>query len=1265
MALSAGSVEIRLFAELARLQSDMKKANKVVEDAMGGIQKTVRATTTVFNRLAGAFSASAIVKIADDYKRFDAQLKLSTKSLNEYNEAYANVIRIGRTAQSDIGAIGVLYARLNNNLRDFNVTQNQVASVAETISLALRTNNATVQETNSVMLQLSQSFGSGKLNGQEFLAVAEGAPMLLRQLATSLKVPYGALKDLSAQGLITRDALLKAWSDPAYIASLREQVKQVGTVTSSITVLMNNLKQYIGEADKATSVTKTLSAGITLIADNINLLVSGAIAYGLVAFAKWTQSQYEALRATQANNAQKVIAAKVELSLAQALYASGGAVSKQTVAMANNAAATTLATSNTARLIAAQQGLNAVTSVSATAIRGLGTILSAFGGWIGLAITGAVLFADKLVLLYDKVRGLTPEMKALNDEMERRNRLEKSGINANSASAQQEEALVGQVKLYNEINAQITRQNSLIESRKNYGLSVTKEEAVLADLNKQLRAQSSLMGTNLTQANQLTPSINENADAFGKLSEKLQTAKELAAEYAKNQALIIIEGSKLGLSQSEITAKLSLLKEQYDKATGAAKENKKAIKDANEELKREGEVRKYLFNLQQELDNEATKRYNQAVGIRAKDDKEEFERKSEMMKALQKQANENYKESQRVVEEQAKEVERVNNRLYNNLARSLTDSIVRGFEQGLSFIDNFKQTIKNAFKSFVVNVGVNFVQQGLQGLFGGLTGRLFASMGSAIASGSASASSLVDGSLSGGGSVFNSTIGLAKNVFSAFNGGMTSAIESFGSKIASFGVDYFGQNSVLAKVGGTLGQYASTIGPVLGYAGLALSAVSVVKSLFGSKKSTPRYSSGVSTMYENGQFTSTNLSRIAGFNKDAGGRDAMTSAAEAFSKTLGGLLGAFGINQSIGTNLQFFRRKGAWGWGSATVDGVQAEGTGRVYNRNQQQAFEQFINAFLTTGLVNAIKVSKLPEGLKALFNGITDRTQLGNMINAVAGLGKAQDSLIKLYSLTASQAGRVSVATGLAGDELIAFVNKLSSVGLASRTVGDVLIDVRNTLIQSFGGTMYNSLTEFDSALKGIDKTTQDGIETFANLFALRDEFAQFQTQIDNLKSGVRGALFEVVSESEKQAMRREDLAKMFADLNREVPASIQELIALGKSIDYTTAEGLNLALVFPALVDAFNQTEQGVKSLMGTLNASYFTTRADMLSANASDNPRAFVKGQAETNASLLAEIKQMKTDNADMKAIMAAVVEYTRQQQRIIDDWDVNGMPAERVA
>lgn len=668
MALSAGSVEIRLFAELARLQSDMKKANKVVEDAMGGIQKTVRATTSVFNSMAGAFSAGQIIKLADDYKRFDAQLKLSTKSLREYGEAYNNVIRIGRTAQSDIGAIGVLYARLNNNLRDFNVTQNQVASITETISLALRTNNATVQETNSVMLQLSQSFGSGKLNGQEFLAVAEGAPMLLRQLATSLGEPYGALKDLSAQGLITRDALLKAWSDPAYLAALRQQVKEVGTVTSSITVLMNNLKQYIGEADKATNATRALSWIITLAADNIDKLMNVAIAAGVAWLVKWSQAKYSAMVASKAHAAQEVISAnivqqaaireaaiaesklaldklvligKVNLRAAKvadaeanalaaagtikeanaikvleaetlklikakgALAAANGAVG---VSMANNALAIT-------RMAHAIPPVVARVGMLTTAFNGLKTLLAAFGGWIGIAITAVILFGDKILTLVDRLRGLTPELKKINEQIERNNQLRKIGTSIDDPMATQREEIANTVKEIARLQEMRDRVARMGKGAGIYMMLSTPAEKI-AEIDAQIAQGRKNITVTMKSINEgnasVASSTNANSEAFGKLSEKLQTAKELAAEYANNQRLIIIEGNAAGLSQSEILAKLALLKDQYDKATGATKASKQATKDATEAEKLRAEGIKQLV-LEQKAFVEAQEDARQAV----------------------------------------------------------------------------------------------------------------------------------------------------------------------------------------------------------------------------------------------------------------------------------------------------------------------------------------------------------------------------------------------------------------------------------------------------------------------------------------------------------------------------------------------------------------------------------------------------------------------------------------------------------------------------
>jgi len=429
MALNAGSIEIKLFADLARLQSDMNKANKVVDASMRNIDKSVALAKKAFGGLASSFGVFKLVELADSYKRFESQLKLSTKTANDYSIAYENVIRIGRTAQSDIGAIGVLYARLNNNLRDFNVTQNQVSSVTETISLALRTNNATVQETNSVMLQLSQSFGSGKLNGQEFLAVAEGAPALLRQLAKAIGVPFGALKDLSAQGKITREELLKAWTDPEYLASLRKQATEVGTISSAITVLTNNLKQFVGEQDKATGASKIITASIIALADNINMLATVAIIGLIGAIGRWigvkatlAAAIVEEQRVTAAKAAGDVVAARAQVAYTEAQVAAAIASNAGAVSIGNNAKATTLYSITAGNAAIAQTNLNkALAASNPLMVAGRG-IIAALGGPIGVLITalgvGAVAFqifgkssSSALDALYEKAKRAREELE--------------------------------------------------------------------------------------------------------------------------------------------------------------------------------------------------------------------------------------------------------------------------------------------------------------------------------------------------------------------------------------------------------------------------------------------------------------------------------------------------------------------------------------------------------------------------------------------------------------------------------------------------------------------------------------------------------------------------------------------------------------------------------------------------------------------------------------------------------------------------------------
>lgn len=80
-------IEIRLRADIARLQNDMNGARRSVDGAMGGITRAVNAAKGAFIGLAAGMSIGQLANFTDQYTKFTAQLKLATNSQQEYARA--------------------------------------------------------------------------------------------------------------------------------------------------------------------------------------------------------------------------------------------------------------------------------------------------------------------------------------------------------------------------------------------------------------------------------------------------------------------------------------------------------------------------------------------------------------------------------------------------------------------------------------------------------------------------------------------------------------------------------------------------------------------------------------------------------------------------------------------------------------------------------------------------------------------------------------------------------------------------------------------------------------------------------------------------------------------------------------------------------------------------------------------------------------------------------------------------------------------------
>lgn len=600
--------------------------------------------------------------------------------------------------------------------------------------------------------------------------------------------------------------------------------------------------------------------------------------------------------------------------------------------------------------------------------------------------------------------------------------------------------------------------------------------------------------------------------------------------------------------------------------------------------------------------------------------KEDYERKQKYLEWLGKQAEENFKAAQDAAKEQDEAMQRQYDRNQDILSREILNSLNRGFgDKGLSIIQNFWDTAKNMAQSVVlepvIRLGLN--ASGITGLATSISSMLSGIEtgtgvgGAAGAAGTASEASFMDRSLS--------IVKAITGGFDTLNAGLTGNIEKLGAWIAN------GNGGLADTIGGFMGQYSTQISQALGIAGTAISAFNYLKdgnyagaaltaggyaiggpvggaigaaigSLFGGKVKTKKYNSSVSGTYSDGNFTSRDTSQF----RPLGATGALSGVLESYSKVVSSLLEPFGLDGPVNTGASIFQRSGkktrAWDYFNASAGGGSYRYSSPQAFPSAQAAMDDLVNTIFTRGITGLVATSKLPEGVRSLFSGLGDKTSIQAMVTAAINLGNAQDALSDRYNLNADLAGKVAKASGYAGEQLATFVNTLAQTALATQKSSVTILKERDKLTEMLDGNLPSTIKAFDEILKGIDTKTLAGQEQFADMFGLRDRFSAFSNAWDTVVGNVDSAIYGLLSPSEQLAKNNENLVKMFSELNLTVPDSLDELLNLGKSIDYTTESGLDLALVFPTLVEAFQTTTGKVNDFVGSMKAmSQYTSLAE----------------------------------------------------------------------
>ena len=280
---NAAAASDRAALAALRLQQAQDRAAQSSQRAASSIMSFVRGAAAL---VGVGLSAQAILQSADAYTVLQNKLQNVSETAAQTDEITNRLFETANRTRTPVQETAQAFTRFDMALKNLGKSQDDSLRLTETVNKMLVVSGATANEAGSALLQLSQAFNKGKLDGDEFRSVMELMPNAADAIAKKLGKTRGELLKLAPEGKITAQVMVDAFNDAA--KGIDEKFgKTVPTLSQAMTVLKNNATQTFGEINKQLGITSGISEVIIFLAENMKALAVAAAIAGaalLVAF---------------------------------------------------------------------------------------------------------------------------------------------------------------------------------------------------------------------------------------------------------------------------------------------------------------------------------------------------------------------------------------------------------------------------------------------------------------------------------------------------------------------------------------------------------------------------------------------------------------------------------------------------------------------------------------------------------------------------------------------------------------------------------------------------------------------------------------------------------------------------------------------------------------------------------------------------------------------------------------------------------------------
>lgn len=319
MAVEVERMILRLEANLARYEREMKRAADLTSRRMGQIERSARQGSRVVDRemrraaestrraardmeresrraargierpfmglqgriggaLAAAFSAQQIVEFADSFTRINNTLKVAGLEADALKATYEDLFDIAQRNAAPFEELTTLYGRLAQAQTALGASQGQLLQFTEGVAQALIIQGASATQASGALLQLTQAVAGGVVRAEEFNSINEGARPILQAVANGLEEAGGSvarLRSLVLEGKVSSEAFFNA-----FLAGSRGLAEQAGRAQLTVGLAFNRVKtsltNLIGVVDDSSGSSKFLADQLASVASWLDGVAAAA-----------------------------------------------------------------------------------------------------------------------------------------------------------------------------------------------------------------------------------------------------------------------------------------------------------------------------------------------------------------------------------------------------------------------------------------------------------------------------------------------------------------------------------------------------------------------------------------------------------------------------------------------------------------------------------------------------------------------------------------------------------------------------------------------------------------------------------------------------------------------------------------------------------------------------------------------------------------------------------------------------------------------------